>query len=560
MKKELMTFLALATLTVNAQAQLPALKKIGTSTCLMVDGKPFVMRSGELHNSTASSISYMQQEKVFDRLKAMNLNSVIATVSWELMEPVEGKYDFSHVDYLLKEARAHDMKLSLIWFGSFKNPFMTYAPLWVKGNAKKFPHAVDEQGKDMEMLCLQNETLQKAEIRAYTALMKYLKDNDKQHTVVMMQVENEPGLRGSTRDFSAQAEKAWKSNVPSQLIDYLKKNDATLMPDLKKAWNSNGNKTKGDWETVFGKSLTADDGSNPILNLTEHLFTACTYASYLDALSEAGKKVYALPTFINASVFGTNSRGRSLGNGCSIGDFFDVYRACAPSIDILTPNSYMQQLDQICEQYSWKGNPIFIPESSVQGARGLYAVGEWDAICFSPFGIDSADKGRNEAAGQRLKECYALMAEMEPLILSNLGSDKMRGVYIYNGHDAMDIEMGDYKISFIPQKGFDIGALMAGANNGANLNGAPAPEKKVEGGAIIIQTAADEFIFAGYGINATIALKDGVKHKFCGYDAIYEGQFKNGTFVPGRLLNGDERNVTITEDEVKALKVKLFHY
>lgn len=557
--KKFLALMAFSALVSSAQAQMPALQKVGTSTCLMVDGKPFVMRCGELHNSSASSITYMEQQHIFDRLKAMNLNSVIATVSWELMEPVEGKYDFSHVDYLLKEARAHDMKLVLLWFGSFKNPFMTYAPTWVKNNPKRFPHIVDEQGKEIEPLCVLNPELQQTEVRAYSALMQYVKDNDPQHTVVMMQIENEPGLRGSKRDYSALAEKAWKADVPAVLTDYLKKNKDTLMPDLKAAWNKQGNLQKGSWETVFGKSLTEDDGTNPILNLTEHLFTAYTYANFLNELAQAGKKILPIPTFINASVFGTNSRGRSLGNGCSIGDFFDVYRACAPGIDVLTPNSYMQQLDQICEQYSWKGNPILIPESSVQGARGLYAVGEWDAICFSPFGIDSADKGKNEAAGKRLKECYALMAEMEPLILSNLGSDKMRGVYIYNGHDAMDIEMGDYKISFIPQKGFDIGALMAGANNGQNLGG-PAQEKKVEGGAIIIQTAADEFIFAGYGINATIAMKDGVKHRYCGYDAIYEGTFQKGEFVPGRLLNGDERNVTITEDQVGALKVKMHHY
>ena len=123
-----LSILAVLSLSSLCHAQIPYLEKVGSKTCLMVQGKPYVMLSGELHNSTASSISYMEQEKTFENLRKLGLNTVIATVSWEQFEPVEGQFDFTLTDYLLSEARKNDLHLVLLWFGTFKNPFMTYAP------------------------------------------------------------------------------------------------------------------------------------------------------------------------------------------------------------------------------------------------------------------------------------------------------------------------------------------------------------------------------------------------------------------------------------------------
>ncbi|MBO7602278.1 MAG: DUF5597 domain-containing protein [Bacteroidaceae bacterium] len=544
----------------SALAQIPSLQKVGSSTCLIVDGKPFVMYCGELHNSTASSLSYMQEHRVWDKLKEMRLNSVIATVSWELVEPVEGQYDFTLVDAMMAEARKRDMKIAFLWFGAFKNPMMTYAPSWVKSNPKKYPHAVDDKGQEMEHISVYGTEILKADTKAYKAFLQHLKDTDKDHTVVMIQLQNEPGLRGTPRDFSADANKAWKAQVPQQIVDYLKANKGQLQPDLERIWAKYGNKTTGNWEELFGKSEVNNQAENPIRNFTEHVFTAYGYANYLEQMAKAGKEVYPLPVFINASVFGMNTRGNSLGNGCSIPEFFDIYRASAPHIDILTPNSYMQQLDWLGKAFSWKGNPILIPESTLVGARGLYIIGEYDAIAFSPFGIDYEDSELNpnlEKQHRLLAESYDQMQQMGSLITDNLGSDKMRGIYLYSGRETDEVEMGDYVLTFGPRKSFDIGALMAPAGGGFQVE----DQQQIEqGGALIVQTAADEFYVVGYGFNADVKLKDGVKSKFCGYDSIWEGRFENGKFIPGRLLNGDERNVFASYDKVNALKVKMFHY
>ena len=62
---------------------------------------------------------------LWPRLKALNLNAVIGTASWELVEPEEGKYDFALVDGLIRKARASGIRLVLIWFGSWKNGVST---------------------------------------------------------------------------------------------------------------------------------------------------------------------------------------------------------------------------------------------------------------------------------------------------------------------------------------------------------------------------------------------------------------------------------------------------
>src|SRR5678815_1144039 len=110
----------------NAQnsPHIPRLVRNGTYTQLIVDDKPFLILGGELGNSSASSNEYMRP--IWPKLKQMNLNTVIAPVYWELMEPVESKFDFSLVDSLITNARLFNMKLVLLWFGTWKNSMSCY--------------------------------------------------------------------------------------------------------------------------------------------------------------------------------------------------------------------------------------------------------------------------------------------------------------------------------------------------------------------------------------------------------------------------------------------------
>ena len=63
----------------------PHLRRQGHATQLIVDGAPFLVLGGELHNSSSSDLAYMQP--IWERLVALGLNTVLAAVSWELVEP-----------------------------------------------------------------------------------------------------------------------------------------------------------------------------------------------------------------------------------------------------------------------------------------------------------------------------------------------------------------------------------------------------------------------------------------------------------------------------------------
>jgi beta-galactosidase GanA len=123
----------------------PHLEKRGSATQLIAGGKPFLILGGELHNSSSSSLAYM--EPLWPQLAAMGLNTVVTPLSWELVEPVEGKYDFTLVDGLLAQAREAHERIVFLWLASWKNGMSSYAPVWVKHDAKRFQRVVVRAGK-----------------------------------------------------------------------------------------------------------------------------------------------------------------------------------------------------------------------------------------------------------------------------------------------------------------------------------------------------------------------------------------------------------------------------
>ena len=104
---------------VSTSDNFPHFEKTVNSKQLHVDGKPYLILGAELQNSSMSSAEYMQP--IWPKLVDMNINTVLGNVTWEQIEPVEGKFDFDELDLVIKDARAHDLRLVLLWFGSFKN-------------------------------------------------------------------------------------------------------------------------------------------------------------------------------------------------------------------------------------------------------------------------------------------------------------------------------------------------------------------------------------------------------------------------------------------------------
>ena len=540
-------------LTQGSSLKIPHLEKHGTATRLVADGQPLLLLAGELHNSTCGGFEYMRP--VWKKMARKNLNSVIATVSWELIEPEEGRYDFRLVDSIIAGAGKEDLKLVLIWFGSWKNGGSVYIPSWVKTNYEKYPRVKDESGKPLEILSTFGEASCEADAKAFAALMRHIRKSDsKKHTVVMMQVENEMGILdnqvnspgNARRDFSAPASTAFNGPVPAQLMKYLVEHKETLYPVLYKAWEANGFRTTGTWEELFGKGEFKSDPKEWqfMCFYTEELFSAWNYGLYVEKIASAGKKEYPLPMYVNAWLKQTTTYWPgSYPSGGPLPQVIDIWRAAAPSIDFLAPDIYVDDFTSVCKDFTKSGNPLFIPETrggDIAAARIFYTLGEYSADCFAPFGIDNALFAENDP----LDECYAVLKNMSPLILKNQGIGTMRGILLDSSTPEQQFELGGYKIK-------------------ADFSGSP---DRKSAGAIIIKTGPDEFIAAGKGLDIMFYPEDSTAR--IGVNAVDEGVFKNGDWIPLRRLNGDETHASTCDgtglklpwDKVNLQKITIYRY
>jgi beta-galactosidase GanA len=167
---------------------LPHVHATGRVPELVVNGEPFLILGGELRNSSSSSLHYLQP--IWQRLVDLNLNTVLAAVSWELVEPREGTFDFSLLDGLLTSARQHGLRLILLWFGSWKNGMSSYIPAWMKRDSARFPLAMRSDEKSVPVLSTLSQANWRADSTAFAALMRHLREVDsREQTVLMVQVE-----------------------------------------------------------------------------------------------------------------------------------------------------------------------------------------------------------------------------------------------------------------------------------------------------------------------------------------------------------------------------------
>ena len=495
---------------------IPHLQKQRTATRLIVDGQPYLIIGGELHNSSSSSIAYMQP--VWERLVALNLNTVLAVVSWELVEPEEGSFDFGLVDDLIIEARRHGLRLILLWFGTWKNGMSSYAPAWVKRDYERFPRVQIADGQSIEILSAFSSETRNADVKAFRAFMRHLKAiDDNEQTVIMVQVQNEVGVLGDSRDRSPVANEAFHAKVPQELIEQLQVHRSELGDDLLQRWQASKFVADGNWEQIFGIGMETDE-----------LFMAWHYARYIEAITYAGKEEYALPMFVNAwlSSLNTVSGGWASGghkpgewpSGGPLPHTLDVWMAGAPSIDFFTPDIYQPNFEAWCQQYRRRGNPLFIPEmkSNVDGARQVfYAIGEHDAMGVSPFGIDSIEPTEDNS----LRRSYGVLRQMESLILEYQGSENMTGFLLNEQLPVIIREFGKYELEISLDEGFGQSAKQAGG--------------------LIIHISDDTFIGAGFGFRVQFKSLPS-SSSLVGIVAVEEREFHDGRWIPGRRLNGDE--------------------
>jgi beta-galactosidase GanA len=476
------------------QANAQALQKEKNGYRLLVDGKPFVMLSGELHNSTSSSLEYMAP--VWQKLKAMHLNSVIASISWEQFEPQEGVFDYSIIDGIIRQAEENEMKVAIIWFASWKNGDSSYAPLWVKQDTKRFFRAKNPEGNPIRIVSPLCEAAKKADAKAFAALMKRIKEQDKKQTIILMQAENEVGIFYDF-DYCEASQKQFRQLVPPTLLSYLKANESHLSSEIKSCWIENGRKTKGTWTDVFGDNAKAKE-----------FFMTWQYATYIQEVVAQGKAQYDIPVYVNAWLEQYRDGQPDYPRGGPIAKVMDIYKAAAPAIDWVSPDIYLPTFREICAEYHRTDNPLFIPESTREGGRAFYALAEHDALCFAPFGIED---GYNDP---EFIAAYSVLNELLPTIIQYRGSGKMHAFFKQAKEDHAVIEFDNYKII-------------------AYYEGENAPNY-----GLIIQTDDDEFIISGIGARLHFFSKNNKLR--ADIATVWEGKYENNAWKTTRWLNGDE--------------------
>jgi hypothetical protein len=518
-----------------------------------------------LNNSSASSLDYMKP--LWPRLAATHLNTVLAVVSWELVEPDEGRFDFTLVDGLLKAARANDLHLILLWFGSWKNGKSTYQPLWVKTDQARFPLAQNEQGESLRTLSTSSEASRDADARAFAALMRHLREVDgRKHTVLMVQVENEVGLLEESRDRCPAANRAFDGSVPKELMDYLAAHKDSLVPEFREVWEANGARTSGTWTEVFGPGkpvgteipgrttsppMTAEEHETAWRKLhwpVDEIFMAWHYARYVGKIAEAGKAEYDIPMYVNAWLQQRDTAlPGSYPSGGPLPQVINVWHAGAPAIDLLAPDIYVQEFEEVCARFSRSGNPSFIPESrgDARGvANAIWAFGSRDAIGFSPFGID-----RFAGPDSELARGYDVLSQVAPLILEHQGQGTMAAVLLDRNGQPQSVRLGGYNID---------------VTYSARFFGPPAttstlPER-VAG--LFIMTGCDDLVIVGRDMNVYFTSATD-KSDIVGLGAVEEGRYVKGRWTPGRRLNGDETpewKALRFRDEYGIQRVKLYRY
>ena len=338
------------------QAPVPHIDSRGGRHTLIVDGRPFLMLGAQVNNSSNYVTALPAVWPMLDRLHA---NTVEIPVAWEQIEPVEGRFDFGFVQALLDQARAHDKRVVLLWFGTWKNTSLAYTPEWVKLDNRRFPRMKTRDGRDHGVLSPMAATTRDADAHAFVALMRYLKEHDPQNTVIMVQPENETGSYGNPRDYSAAATRLFAQPVP---------------PALAKALG----KPAGTWTAMFGAQA-------------DRAFNTWHVASYVNAIAAAGKAVKPLPMYVNASLAGPSNvpDPNGVASGGPQQDVLEIWKAAAPAIDFAAPDIYDRKAANVVaylDAYARRDNALMVPEigNAVDFARFLWPALGRGAIGFAP--------------------------------------------------------------------------------------------------------------------------------------------------------------------------------
>ncbi|MGI6367081.1 MAG: DUF5597 domain-containing protein [Anaerolineae bacterium] len=525
-----------------------------------VQGKPFFPLGGQSRNS--SGYNRAEAETAFKALKLLHGNTLEIPVYWEQVEPEEGTFDWASVDTLLAMARENDVHLVLLWFGTWKNGCMEYAPAWVKRDPERFWRVINPYGNRVWVLSSHCEATRQADEKAFCALLAHLKEQDaQQQTVIAVQIENEPGILGSDRDYGEAAEAMFQSPVPEGVLGLLQ---GLSSGGIWEAWQEAGGRQAGNWPEVLGARAG-------------ELMTAYSIARYIDSLAEAGRAVYDLPLYVNVWLgeAGWRAPGGTYPSGGAVSFALDLWKWATPHIDLIAPDIYIADADgyrAICEAYARPDNPLFVPESAPGSSNAwhmFHAIANTSAIGYHFFAIEhlvGPDGGVNPPAADIVGSFHAVASAI-PLLLRYQGTDRIHAVMQLEGQGDQYLDLDGW--TGVVRFGYG-GVSYAGMDwrhTAADRALFQAP-KAPRGRGLIFQESEDTFYLVGAAYRLGLRRKgpasqtmdptqgDFLRERQAPFISIDEGHFEGDTFVVDRRRNGDERDNGIwVEPDVQVVRV-----
>ena len=516
---------------------------------IMVHGKPFLSIGGQTFNSSSYELSEMTP--AWNSIRALSGNTMATPIPWDAWEPEEGKFNVSFVTNLIDEARKQNIKLSLLWFATWKNGTMQYCPAWVKRDQKRFQRCLLKDGTPIHQISAHCKETLKADKKAFVELIKLLKKYDgEEQTVIAVQVENEAGIQGGTRrDFSPIGEAAFKENVPAALISYCKKN-----PDCQLAgiWKKNGSKANADWQETFGYY-----GAEAV--------TAYAIAKYIDEIGAAGKKVYPelfmyLNVWLDGGVrgIGGNLAGIDWPSGCANIHNLDIYYATVKALDTIAPDNYQQtnsRHKEVTDAYAHpeKGFPLYVPGSGggVNVAQMFYAFAEKGCIGYHVFGSErylGPDGVSTAESGAEVMHSFKMLDNVKSILFDYQDRGMIRSAVQEEDEPAVVIE--DLLGGYVASVGFS-------TNNGdwesCDFRHPASGKDDEPGRAMIFMESEKVFYLVGHNARVTFSKypMDGsipamtangtLAHVNFETVSVTEGHFdENGKYVVDVTRSGDE--------------------
>jgi len=510
-------------------APLPRIVESARRHALLVDGRPFLMLGAQVNNSS----NYPEMlPKVWPVIAELHANTLEIPIAWEQVEPQEGRFDFSWVDTLLAEARRHDMRVVPLWFGTWKNTNPQYTPEWVKSDTKRFPREIKPDGGSHWVLSAHGRATLEADKRAFAALMRHIREVDPQHTIIMVQVENETGSYGIPRDFSPTAQRLFEQAIPPELARRTGKS--------------------GTWSQAFGE--TADQA-----------FNAWHVARYLDEIAAAGRAELNLPMYVNASLTDPFTlEGVQFGaSGGPNWNVIDIWKVAATHVDIEAPDIYSSdeaKYAKYIEHYRRPDNALLIPETGndVPFARFFWLALGNGAIGWAPFGMDATGYFNYPLGAKQLDEATLGAFASKFALMAPIARDWAKLAYEHptagfakpeNASDQTTV-LGRWKITA------KYGFWQFGLEDWAKSATSPNKELPV-GGAALIQLGADEFLLAGSDVRLRFSLEKPSAGESSQFLDVEEGTFENGRWEMLRHWNGDQVDYGINLTTPTLLKIRL---